>query len=98
MKKSRINSVELNDRRPLKIEQNLGLMIIRLRKRVEKLMNMNEQPVRTRLSKNWAQLVESKAERTRFHLAKYLFKVKKNQSRNRKIYSLNLNNMLLLTR
>ena len=67
MKKSRINSVELNDRRPLKIEQNLGLMIIRLRKRVEKLMNMNEQPVRTRLSKNWAQLVESKAERTRFH-------------------------------
>ena len=68
MKKSRINSVELNDRRPLKIEQNLGLMIIRLCKRVEKLMNMNEQPVRTRLSKNWTQLAESKEERTRFRL------------------------------
>ena len=47
MKKSRINSVELNGRRPLKIKPNHGLMIILLRRRLEKLMNMNEQPVGT---------------------------------------------------
>ena len=31
-------------------------------------MNMNEQPVGTRLSKNWTQLAEPKEERTRFRL------------------------------
>ena len=62
-------------------------------------MNMNEQPVGTRLSKNWTQLAESKEERTRFRLGQEsLQREKKNQSRNRKIYSLNFNNMLLLTR
>ena len=62
-------------------------------------MNMNEQPVGTPLSKNWTQLAEPKEERTRFHLGQEsLQREKKNQSRNRKIYSFNLNNMLLLTR
>lgn len=78
MKKSRINSVQLNGRRPLKIEPNHGLMIIILRRRVEKLMNMNEQPVGTRLSKNWTQLAEPKEERTRFRLGQESLQREKN--------------------
>ena len=60
MKKSRINSVALYSKRPLKIKPNHGWMIILLRRRVKKLMNMNEQPK--------TQLAEPKEERTRFPL------------------------------
>ena len=60
MKKSRINSVALYSKRPLKIKPNHGLIIILFRIHVEKLMNMNEQPEK--------QLAEPKEERTRFLL------------------------------
>ena len=60
MKNSRIDSVALNGKRPLKIKPNHGWMIILLRRRVKKLMNMNEQPE--------TQLAEPKEERTRFPL------------------------------
>ena len=55
MKKSRINSDALYSKRPLKIKPNHGLIIILFRIRVEKLMNMNEQPEK--------QLAEPKEER-----------------------------------
>ena len=44
MKKSRINSVALNGKQVLKIKPNDGFMIISLRRRVKKAMNVNEQP------------------------------------------------------
>ena len=44
MKKSRINSVALNGKQVLKIKPNDGFMIIPLRRRVKKAMNVNEQP------------------------------------------------------
>ena len=55
MKNSRIDSVALNGKRPLKIKPNHGWMITLLRRRVKKLMNMNEQPEK--------QLAEPKEER-----------------------------------
>ena len=60
MKNSRIDSVALNGKQPLKIKPNHGWMIILLRRRVKKLMNMNEQPE--------TQLAEPKEQRTRFPL------------------------------
>ena len=44
MKKSRINSVALHGKQALKIKPNDGCMIIPLRRRVKKAMNVNEQP------------------------------------------------------
>ena len=44
MKKSRINSVALHGKQALKIKPNDGCMIIPLRRRVKKAMNVNERP------------------------------------------------------
>ena len=41
-------------------------------------MNMNEQPVGTRLSKNWTQLAEPREERTRFRLGQESLQREKN--------------------
>ena len=88
MKNSRIDSVALNGKQPLKIKPNHGWMIILLRRRVKKLMNMNEQQRHSWLSQKNNELD--------FLFAKYLSNVKKrNQSRNTKMHRLKLNNMLL---
>ena len=73
MKNSRIDSVALNGKQPLKIKPNHGWMIILLRRRVKKLMNMNEQPE--------TQLAEPKEQRTRFPLCQVSLQREKKKSK-----------------